>query len=244
MVGLYGCTQPRLFTPPLRELTPETSWGFDVIWFAREILKEPLTPWQEWCVIHMLELLPKDRIPVLFPDAKPRWGQEVLRFRTVLVLVARQNGKTHLAKTLIKWGLFRKRLDHIVGAAQTKKDAFELWEEIVNDCEDNPLLRKRMRRVSRAHGFEALRSKWGAYRIAGLNRKDGRGKTVNILYLDELREHKDWEGWSALSATTLSPVIGLNVATSNAGDDSSVVLKTLRGNAIEAIENGATADAT
>ena len=99
--SLVGSTEPRVYTPPLRELTPETSWGFDVVWFARKILREPLTPWQEWLAIHSLELL---------EDGTPR-------FKTIVLLVARQNGKTHFAKVLIKWALFRKRLKFVLGNA-------------------------------------------------------------------------------------------------------------------------------
>lgn len=239
-VGLVGSTEPRVYTPPLRELTPETSWGFDLIWFAREILGEPFTPWQEWLSIHGLELLPPDRVQSMYPNEPGLWDEEVLRFKTILVMIGRQNGKTHWAKVLIKWALFRKRLKYILGAAQTKNDAFELWEEIANECEEHPKLRRRLKRVSKAHGFESLRSKTGQYRIAGLDKKDGRGKTVNLLYLDELREHKTWLAWNALTATTKSPMIGLNVATSNAGDLTAVVLNTVQENAHKAIEDGDT----
>lgn len=84
---MLGSRTPRVWTPPLRELKPDvldddgniiepaTSLGFDVIEWARESLKVDLLPWQEWLLIHALELLPNGR----------------LRFRTVLVLVARQN---------------------------------------------------------------------------------------------------------------------------------------------------------
>jgi hypothetical protein len=61
---LKGRTEPRLFTPPLRELTPETSFGFDVIEFAEDI-GWPLDPWQQWAVIHMGELK---------EDGTPRFG--------------------------------------------------------------------------------------------------------------------------------------------------------------------------
>lgn len=243
-MAVVGATAPRLFTPPLRELTEETSWGFDVIWFAKNILREPLTEWQEWLSIHALELLPSERIRDQYPDQPELWDEELLRFKTILVLVARQNGKTHWAKVLLKWALFRKRLPYILGAAQTKNDAFELWEEVRDECEAHPKLRKRMKRTSNAHGFEALRSRTGVYRIAGLDRNAGRGKTVNMLYLDELREHKTWTGWTALSSTTMSPVIGFNVATSNAGDARSVVLKSLRTRSINAINSGDTDDVT
>src|SRR5450759_3088721 len=75
---LRGSTEPRIWTPPLRELTPEESLGFAAVKFATAVLLLVLFPWQEWLLIHMLELRPD--------------GQ--FRFRTVVVLVARQNGKS------------------------------------------------------------------------------------------------------------------------------------------------------
>ena len=87
---IRGCTEARLFTPPLRELTRETSYGYAVIDFARNILKTPLDPWEEWLVIHMGELL---------EDGTPR-------FRKVLVIVARQNGKTYLCRVLTLFWMF------------------------------------------------------------------------------------------------------------------------------------------
>ncbi|QDF20235.1 terminase large subunit [Corynebacterium phage Bran] len=238
--ALIGSREPRVFTPPLVELTPETSLGFDIIWFAKEILREPLTPWQQWFVIHAFELMTLVAKQALYPDRPDLWDEQVPRFKTVLLMVARQNGKTHVVKVVIKWALFRQRLKYILGAAQTKNDAKELWEEIVLECEEHPGLNKRMKRTTFNNGSEALRSKWGAYRIAGLDRKAGRGKTVNLLFMDELREHKTWEGWAALSSTTLSPVFGLNLTASNAGDWRSVVLNSLRDGALANIDAGGT----
>lgn len=258
-MGVVGSTEPRVFTPPLRELTPDTSWGYDVAWFAEHILGEPLTEWQQWLAIHALEILPldqalalqedeasRDAVRDLYDDRLEPWQRGIPRFKTILVLVARQNGKTHWAKALLKWALFRKRLPYILGAAQTKNDAHELWEEITTECEANPAVKKRMRKPTWAHGFEALRTKkgTGVYKIAGLDRNAGRGKTANLLYLDELREHKSWTGWSALSSTTMSPMVGMNVATSNAGDARSVVLKSLRSSALRSINSGDTSAVT
>ena len=50
----YGRTEPRLWTKPLRELTPATSLGFEVIDYARQILHIELYPWQQWLLIHAL----------------------------------------------------------------------------------------------------------------------------------------------------------------------------------------------
>ena len=70
---LYGSEIPRIFTPPLRKLTPQTSLGFSVVRFADEMLELPLLPWQRWLLIHMLELLPDNS----------------LRFRYVVVQIGR-----------------------------------------------------------------------------------------------------------------------------------------------------------
>ena len=82
-----GCETPRIFTPPLRELTPETSLGFSVIDFSADVVGVELLPWQRWLLVHALEILP-DRS---------------FRFRNVVVLVARQNGKSTLAQILSLW---------------------------------------------------------------------------------------------------------------------------------------------
>ena len=44
----HGVTLPRIFTPPLRPLTKETSNGFAVIAFAEIMLHVHLYPWQQW----------------------------------------------------------------------------------------------------------------------------------------------------------------------------------------------------
>lgn len=242
MGAVVGSTVPRVFTPPLRELTSETSWGPDIIWFAREVLQEPLTAWQEWFVTHAFELLPPEKVKAMYPDQPQVWDRDIPRFKNIVILIARQNGKTHVAKVVIKWALFRKRLPRIMGAAQTKNDAKDLWEEILEECEANPGLKKRMRRTTLNNGSETMRSRWGTYKIASLERGSARGKTNNMLFMDELREHVSWAGYSALSSTTLSPVGAFNLLASNAGDYRSVVLKSIREKSIAAIESGTTDD--
>ena len=74
-----GSETPRVWTPPLRDLTPETSLGFRCIAFA-ELLGVTLLPWQQWLCIHLLELLPDGR----------------LRFRTAVVLVAPDLRRAHV----------------------------------------------------------------------------------------------------------------------------------------------------
>jgi hypothetical protein len=73
------------------------------------------------------------------------------------------------------------------------------------------------------------------YRITAATRGAGRGLSVDVLLLDELREHRDYLAWAALSKTTLARPEALICAVSNAGDDESIVLNDLRARGIEGI---------
>ena len=53
---IKGNTEARLFTPPLRKLTPATTLGFAAIEYANNVLHKELYPWQEWCLKHALEM--------------------------------------------------------------------------------------------------------------------------------------------------------------------------------------------
>ena len=57
MSKLVGYEEPRIYTPPLRELTPETTLGFEVIAFSENVLGIKLHPWQKWLFIHALEIV-------------------------------------------------------------------------------------------------------------------------------------------------------------------------------------------
>lgn len=226
---LYGCTEPRVYTPPLRELTPETSNGFAVIEFAEKILGEDLLPWQRWWLVHALEL-------------REDGGY---RFKTVLLMVARQNGKTHLVQILILWRLFVAQASLVLGAAQSLGDAEDVWEQVVRRAQNTPILAKRMGKPSWVNGGKKMRLLSGArYEVETLQRDAGRGKTADLLFLDELREHKTRVAWNALTATTLVPPLAQNICASNAGDAQSVVLNELQDKATRAVETGRTDEAS
>ncbi|PRX48674.1 phage terminase [Prauserella shujinwangii] len=210
---LIGCTAPRLFTPPLRRLTRKTTRGFEVVDFARDVLGEPLLPWQEWLVVHALELLPDG----------------TFRFRTVLALVARQNGKTHLSKTLALWRLYVDGARLVLGAAQDLSIAREVLEAANETIDAVPELAEEKDQYLTANGKEGLRLFGGGrYLIKASTRSAGRGLSVDHLTMDEVREQRDWAAWSALSKTTTARASGQIWCLSNAGDEQSVVLNHLR----------------
>lgn len=209
----FGSETPRIFTPPLRPLTRETTLGFDVIDFAATVLGIELFPWQKWLLIHMLELL---------PDGS-------LRFRTAVVLVARQNGKSTLSQVLALWFMVVWGWPLVLGTAQDLETAEEVWQGAVDLVEEDEELSKLLKRVVKVNGKKALELTTGArYKVKAANRRAGRGFTGNLIMLDELREHQSWDAWGAITKTTMAQTEALVLALSNAGDATSIVLRYLR----------------
>lgn len=222
---LRGHTTARIFTPPLRELTPDTSYGYAVVDFARDVLHQPLDPWQEWLVIRMGELL---------PDGRPR-------FRQVLILVARQNGKTHLLKVLALFWVFIEQWPLTLGTSTNLDYAREAWEKAVELAEDTPALAACIARngVRKANGEQQLTSTDRCrYKIAASNRRGGRSLSIDRLIADELREQQDWSAYKAAVPAMNARPYGQAVFISNQGDDTSVVLDSLHAAALEYITEG------
>lgn len=211
--GPRGRTEPRLFTPPRRRLTRHTSRGYEVADFAEHVLGQPLLPWQRWLMIHALELNPDGSY----------------RFRVVVVLVARQNGKTWALVTLTLWRMYLDAARLVLGAAQSLDIAREAWQASVDHARSVPDLAAEVAQVRYANGEQCLTLTNGArYRITAATRSAGRGLSVDQLNLDEIREQRDWTAWAALSKTTMARPMAQTWGISNAGDDDSVVLNHLR----------------
>lgn len=219
-----GREVPRVWTPPLRELTPDTTLGYDVIDFSDGYLGMELLPWERWLFIHGLEIV---------GDFGGEWS---LRFRIVLVLVARQNGKSVMGMVLSLFFMYVLAASLILGTAQDLSQAEEVWEGAVNMAQDNEELAEEIERIFQGKGSKELRlTGYRRYKVATPNRKNTRGKTSNLVLLDELREHQSFQAWSAASKTTKAVRSAIVWCMSNAGDGTSVVLRHLRLRAHSAI---------
>ena len=213
---VFGTTEPRLWTPPLRPLTRHTSLGFQVIEFAKYI-GEPLDAWQEWAAIHSLEL-----------DL-----DGFLRFGIILIIVARQNGKSALKRVITLWRMYIHGARLILGTAQDLDQARDQWKMCLETIYENPDLMAELAKEGHTNGDEYFElASRGVYKIKALNRKAGRGKTADEVNIDELREQHDWMAWSAVSKTVSARPNGQVWCMSNAGDDKSVVLNQLRASAL------------
>ena len=208
-----GIQQPRIYTPPKRDLDPDTSMGFAVIEFAEDILGITLLPWQKWLLIHALELN----------------DDGGFRFRVIVVLVSRQNGKTWLAVILALFFMYVLEVPLILGTSQSIELSEETWQEALDTAESIPELMEEIAHVSRSNGAKAFALLGGQkYKIAAATRKGGRGKALNLVLIDEMREQTNWDAWGAISKTTLARPDALVWCMSNAGDGASVVLRHLR----------------
>lgn len=244
-----GQTLPRLFTPPLPSncdttrsdgclcgcgLNPDTSWGFECIAFLEKVLGWELIPYQRWLYVHALE--------------REEGGPD-FRFRTLVVLIARQNGKTQWLKGLGLWKLYLDGAEEVLITAQNLDLAEKTLAQAVADVKACKLTRREFRRYSQTNGKHRMilgpapgsdkPRHWGT---TPTTRKGGRSLSVDLAMLDELREHQKWDGWNAITPTTKARPRSLNVGASNAGDATSVVLRSLRDSALAKIKAGATAD--
>ena len=222
---MNGVTQPRIFTPSLRRLNQNTSLGYACIEYAEKVLGKELYPWQKFALIHALEIA---------GSLKGKW---TFRFRTVLFLISRQNGKTVLSEVIASFFLNMLGVDSVFGTSLSLDKAEEVWEAVIRDQEDIPDLSQDIERVSRTNGNKRLILTDGRqYKVGAPTRRAGRGDSNDLVMLDEIREHRDWETWSAAAASTVAKPNGIIMCFSNAGDPDSIVLRQLRSQAVAAID--------
>ena len=222
---MMGKTEPRIYTKELRELTEETSLGFACIEYAETVLHKKLYPWQKWALIHLLEIK---------GSLDTEWS---FRYRTILILVSRQNGKTVLSEVIASFFLNVLEVDAIFGTSLSLDKAEEVWEAVVQDQETVPELTSQLQKVCRTNGSKKLvLTGLRSYKVGAPTRRAGRGDSNDLVMIDEIREHRDWETWAAAVASTNAKPNGLVVCFSNAGDPDSIVLRQLRSQAVEIIE--------
>ena len=217
---MTGKTEPRIYTPELRPLTEETTLGFACIEYAKTVLRKTLYPWQEWALIHALEIV---------GDLSSSWH---FRYRTVLFLISRQNGKTVLSEVIASFFLNVLMIENLFGTSLSLEKAEEVWEAVIKDQEDFPELSRDITKISRTNGKKRLElTEDRKYKVGAPSRRAGRGDSNDLVMLDELREQRDWETWAAAVASISAKPNGLVLCFSNAGDPESIVLRQIRAQA-------------
>jgi hypothetical protein len=218
MATVLGCTTPRIWTKPLDshvnpltgELLADFTDGEAAIKFATDILGITLFPWQEWFLNHALEL-----------DATGRF----YRFRIVICMVARQNGKTTVENILALWHLYSLESGLVIGTAQNLDRSEEAWKDCLALAELQDDLNEMIEERNFGHPKFFNLDNGCEYKVVAATGKGGRGFSGDLILLDELREHHNWDSWASVTNTMNARPLAQCFAFSNAGTDLSVVLR-------------------
>lgn len=203
---LMGHKEPRLHTPFMRGqslIEPVKRLAMDI--------EEPLLPWQELVLRDMLSV------------RKGKFAK-----RTCLLIAPRQNGKTHIGRMRCLAGLFVFNEKNILLMSSNRSMAISSFRELALTIEQFDFLKEQLKAIRWTNGNEAIELKNGArLEIAADNRSSSRGRSVDFLWIDELREFSE-EGYKAALPTTRARPNAQTLLSSNAGDAFSTVLNSVR----------------
>ena len=210
--ALRGATKPRVHSPLLKE---KTGKGMEIKELA-ELIKVPLLPWQEFVLNDMM---------------KTDKAGNFIR-KSNLILVARQNGKTHLARMRVIWGLFYGgERNHLI-MSSNRGMALSSFRDIAYTIDSNDFLKSQVKAIRYANGTESIELLNGArLDVVAATRDGSRGRTADFLWIDELREINE-EGFRAATPVTRARPNAQSLFTSNAGDAFSTVLNDMRERAL------------
>jgi hypothetical protein len=215
---VLGQTIPRIYTKPLAahcnpltgELLDAYTDGPAAIAFATDILGIVLYPWQEWFLNHALEL---DDSGTLY------------RFRIVICMVARQNGKTTVENILALWHMYSLESGLVIGTAQNLDRSDEAWKDCLAMAELQDDLNEMIEERNFGHPKFFNLDNGCEYRVAAASRRGARGFSGDLILLDELREHHSFDSWASVTNTMNARPFAQAFAFSNAGDALGVVLR-------------------
>jgi phage terminase large subunit-like protein len=210
---------PSRFTPALAE---DLTSSIDGLLPAIELAWSNATPgfrFDDWQV----ELL--RRITETTPDGELRW-------RSCIVSMGRQNGKSEIVGALGVWSLLRKVGSYNIGVASTAEQARLVYDRVQRVIASNPALERRMSKLTETRGIKTLDG--SRYEIKASNANTLQGIPVSVGIIDEVHL-VDAKVWDALASGTGARPDTLLVGITTAGDESSELLNRLYANADKAL---------
>src|SRR6185503_9861404 len=152
-----------------------------------------------------------------------------------LYSTGRQNGKTVTVRSLVGWALTAATLPEwrrIIGVAHDKSQARIPYAAVGNDLRELARKYGRSERggisITKYLGIRsAMHGIAREYQIGTREARNSlRGESLDLAPFDEVRTQVDMETWSALGPTMIARPEPLAFATSTAGNDRSVLLRT------------------
>ena len=201
-----GATEPRLHSPYLKG----PNKGEEISQLADSI-GLPLLPWQKFVISDMTTI-----------------DDEGMFIRkTNLVLCARQQGKTHLARMMMLGHMFLFDSPNVLIMSSNRSMALDTFRQVAYAIEGSDELSRQVKQIRYANGTESIELKNGhRLDVVAATRDGSRGRSASMLYIDEIREISE-EGFRAATPTTRAKPNAQTLLTSNAGDSFSTVLNDL-----------------
>jgi phage terminase large subunit-like protein len=165
------------------------------------------------------------RVTELLPNGELRW-------RSCLISMGRQNGKSEIVGALGIWALMRKVGSYNVGVASTAEQARLVYDRVQRVIASNPALERRMSKLTETRGIKTLDG--SRYEIKAANANTLQGIPVSVGIVDEVHLVNE-KTWDALASGTGARPDTLLVGITTAGDENSELLNRLYKNADKAI---------
>jgi phage terminase large subunit-like protein len=204
---LRGATEPRVHSPLLKG----KSRYKEILDMVDRLKMDKLMPYQEFVL--------KDMMAV---NAKGSY-----RRKTSLLLISRQNGKSHLGRVRVIWGMFYGDEKKVIIMSANRATSLMLFREIAWIIESTPELKAMTKAIRYANGGERIELLNGStLDVISDNSSSPRGRTADFLWIDEIREISE-DGYKAAVPVTRARANAQTFLTSNAGDHFSSVLNGL-----------------
>lgn len=212
---------PRIYTQPLSPAFvsdgPKLRRFVELMCKTEDGKPLVLDAWQAWFIDAALERYPDD-----WPVEELR-GR--LRYREVVLSVARQNGKSEIATVLGFYGmLMHEAAPYVIGLASNKEQADLIYRRVHFTATHHPALAKRFRSTG-TRGITRLDSA-GFYTTKPAKADALQGIPVTLCLFDEVHLC-DQDMWSAMTLGTQAKADGIVIGLTTAGDNTSELLKTL-----------------
>jgi phage terminase large subunit-like protein len=204
---LRGATEPRVHSPLLKG----KSRASEVLEMIERLKMDELMPYQKFILNQMLMVNKKNQY----------------RIKTALLLISRQNGKSHLGRVRVIWGMFYGGEKKVIIMSANRATSLMLFREIAWIIESTPELKAMTKAIRYANGGERIELLNGStLDVISDNSSSPRGRTADFLWIDEIREISE-DGYKAAVPVTRARANAQTFLTSNAGDHFSSVLNGL-----------------
>jgi phage terminase large subunit-like protein len=206
--ALIGSPTPRIHS----RLNDLPSKGDEIVAFAESIGIE-LMPWQKFVIHHAHKIK---------PDGK--WEHS-----EICIVSARQQGKSTLLSIRALAGLFLWNEPLQISSSHNLQGSLELFRQIVKIIESHDWLKEQIEIIRWSHGAEEIVTKSGNRYMIRASNNAARGiSRPEVIYMDELSQMKDLDGFASLRYTMMASTNPQVWTFSTAGDQTSVVLNQLR----------------